>query len=143
MLVLVVEKVYRVPNNLLNLKGDNKVIMDNKIKLTDGFIDLMINENLIKFRNKYKNEYALIRETKNLLECMQHKFIDQDVPINEMYIATALVELNKLFQSAILLFERGLLESGNIIIRSCLELSFKIVELIKNKSFFDDMIHFF
>ena len=87
MLVLVVEKVYRVPNNLLNLKGDNKVIMDNKIKLTDGFIDLMINENLIKFRNKYKNEYALIRETKNLLECMQHKFIDQDVPINEMYIA--------------------------------------------------------
>ena len=114
--------------------------MNKKTELKDGFLDLKINENLLIFRNEYQNEYALIRETKNLLECMQHKFIDQDVPINEMYIATALVELNKLFQSAIILFERGLLESGNIIIRSCLELSFKIVELIKNKNFFDDMV---
>lgn len=114
--------------------------MDNEIKLTDGFMDLILNENLLGFRNEHQKEYAIIRETKDLLASMQHEFINQDVSKSEMYLVTAIIELNKLFQSAVILFERGLLESGNIIIRSCLELSFKIVELIKNKNFVDDMI---
>lgn len=125
---------------LLNKKGDNRVNMDNEIKLTDGFIDLKINENLLGFRNAHQKEYAIIRETKTLLDSMQREFINQDVSKSEMYLVTAIIELNKLFQSAVVLFERGLLESGNIIIRSCLELSFKIVEIIKNKNFVDDMI---
>ena len=114
--------------------------MNKKTELKDGFLDLKINEDLLKFRNEHQNEYDIIKETKNLLESMQRKFIGQEVKKSEMYLATAILELNKLFQSAILLFERGLLESGNIIIRSCLELSFKIVELIKNKNFFKDMV---
>ncbi len=125
---------------LLNKKGDNRVNMDNEIKLTDGFIDLKINENLLGFRNVHQKEYAIIRETKTLLDSMQREFINQDASKSEMYLVTAIIELNKLFQSAVVLFERGLLESGNIIIRSCLELSFKIVEIIKNKNFVDDMI---
>ena len=125
---------------LLNKKGDNRVNMDNEIKLTDGFIDLKINENLLGFRNVHQKEYAIIRETKTLLDSMQSEFINQDASKSEMYLVTAIIELNKLFQSAVVLFERGLLESGNIIIRSCLELSFKIVEIIKNKNFVDDMI---
>ena len=125
---------------LLNKKGDNRVNMDNEIKLTDGFIDLKINENLLGFRNVHQKEYAIIRETKTLLDSMQREFINQDASKSEMYLVTAIIELNKLFQSAVILFERGLLESGNIIIRSCLELSFKIVEIIKNKNFVDDMI---
>lgn len=114
--------------------------MDNEIKLTDGFIDLRINENLLGFRNAHLKEYAIIRETKDLLDSTQREFINQEVSKSEMYLVTAIIELNKLFQSAIVLFERGLPESGNIIIRSCLELSFKIVELIKNENFIDDMV---
>ena len=114
--------------------------MDNKIQLPDGFIDLRINENLSKFRSEHKEEYEFIKETKKLFDKAQQKFIGQTVTKDEMYIATSLISLNKLFQSAVLLFERGLLESGNIIMRSCLELSFKIVELIKNKKFINSMI---
>lgn len=114
--------------------------MDNEIKLTDGFMDLILNESLPSFRNEHKKEYEIIRETKDLLVSVQREFINQDVSKSEIYLVTAIIELNKLFQSAVVLFERGLLESGNIIIRSCLELSFKIVELIKNKNFVDDMI---
>lgn len=114
--------------------------MDNEIQLTDGFMDLLINESLPKFRNAHKKEYEIIRETKNLFDKVQHKFVGQMVTKNEMYLVTAMIDLSKLFQSAVVLFERGLLESGNIIIRSCLDLSFKIVELIKNNNFVDDMV---
>lgn len=114
--------------------------MDNEIQLTDGFMDLLINENLPKFRNAHKKEYEVIRETKNLFDKVQHRFVGQTVTKNEMYLVTAMIDLSKLFQSAVVLFERGLLESGNIIIRSCLDLSFKIVELINNKNFVDDMV---
>ncbi len=114
--------------------------MDNEIQLTDGFMDLLINESLPKFRNAHKKEYEIIRETKNLFDKVQHKFVGQMVTKNEMYLVTAMIDLSKLFQSAVVLFERGLLESGNIIIRSCLDLSFKIVELINNKNFVDDMV---
>lgn len=113
--------------------------MNNKIDLTDGFFDLRINATLPNFRSKHNKEYELIREVKRLFDKAQHRFIGQTVTENELYIATAIIDLNKLFQSAVVLFERGLLESGNIIIRSCLELSFKIVELIKNKDFIYDM----
>ncbi len=128
----------------INIKlKNNKHIggnMDNKIQLPDGFIDLRINENLSKFRREHNEEYEFIKETKKLFDKAQQKFIGQTVTKDEMYLATSLISLNKLFQSAVLLFERGLLESGNIIMRSCLELSFKIVELIKNKKFINYMI---
>lgn len=113
--------------------------MKNIIHLTDGFFDLKINESLPIFRNKYNNEYELIRETKRLFDNVSHKFIGQNATENNLYLASAMIDLSKLFQSAVILFERGLPESGNIIIRSCLELSFKIVELIKNPNFVDDM----
>lgn len=113
--------------------------MDNIIELTDGFFDLRINDFLPKFRNTHKKEYELIRETKSLFDKAKCKFIGQTVTEDELYLATEIVGLSKLFQSAVVLFERGLLESGNIIIRSCIELSLKIVELAKNKNFIDDM----
>lgn len=114
--------------------------MENKIQLPDGFVDMRINENLSKFRSEHKEEYKFIKETKKLFDKAQQKFIGQTVTKNEMYLATSLISLSKLFQSAVLLFERGLLEPGNIIMRSCIELSFKIVELIKNKKFINSMI---
>ncbi|MBQ3004259.1 MAG: hypothetical protein IJD82_11025 [Clostridia bacterium] len=119
------------------MKNDEN--MDNRISLNDGFFDLKINEQIPQFRNIYKKEYELIRAIKTLFDKVSHNFIGQTITENELYLSTAIVEINKLFQSAVVLFERGLLESGNIIIRSCLELSFKIIELTKNENFVHDM----
>lgn len=113
--------------------------MNNIINLTDGFLDLRINDTLSTFRNQNNQEYELIRELKNLFDNVEHQFIGQTVTENKLYLVTAIIDIGKLFQSAVILFERGLCEAGNIIIRSCLELSFKIVELIKNQDFVDKM----
>ena len=129
--------VVRGSSMCYNQLGD--VNMNDKINLIDGFIDLKINEQLPQFRNKYSEEYELIREVIRLFDKIQHRFVGKTVTENELYIATAIIALNKLFQSAVVLFERGLLESGNAIIRVCLESSFKIVELVNNKNFVDDM----
>lgn len=130
--------------NTIKIKGTKTILkndenMDNKISLNDGFFDLKINEQIPQFRNIYKKEYELIRAIKTLFDKVSHNFIGQTITENELYLSTAIVEINKLFQSAVVLFERGLLESGNIIIRSCLELSFKIIELTKNENFVHDM----
>lgn len=130
--------------NTIKIKGTKTILkndenMDNRISLNDGFFDLKINEQIPQFRNIYKKEYELIRAIKTLFDKVSHNFIGQTITENELYLSTAIVEINKLFQSAVVLFERGLLESGNIIIRSCLELSFKIIELTKNENFVHDM----
>lgn len=113
--------------------------MNSKINLIDGFFDSKINEQLPQFRSVNKIEYELIREIKMLFDKAEHTYIGQTVTEYELYLTSAIVELSKLFQSAVVLFERGLLESGNIITRSCLESSFKIVELIRNKGFIHDL----
>ena len=48
------------------------------------------------------------------------------------------MQLNKFFRSEILMFEHGLKDVGESLIRTCLELAIKIIELIKNKDFIED-----
>lgn len=110
------------------------------MKLEDGFLDLKLNEAIVAFRNEYKSEYALIFEIKSFLDEAQEFFLGKTVSKQDMFLSASILELNKLFQSAVLLFERGLPESSNIVIRSILELSFRIVELIRNDDFLKEMI---
>lgn len=57
----------------------------------------------------------------------------------DLYVLSSLTELNELFQSVVLLLERGLKDSAYIIIRSILELIFRIIEVIRNEKFIDTL----
>lgn len=110
------------------------------MELENGFLDLKINESISIFREEYKSEYLLILKIKSFLEEVQNCFADKTVSNQDMYLFASIVELGKLFQSAVLLFERGLPESANIIVRSILELNFEIIESIRNADFLKEMI---
>lgn len=110
------------------------------MKLEDSFLDLKLNENLRAFREKHRSKYLVLFKLKAFLDEVQNCFIDKTVSKQDMFLSASIIELNKLFQSAVLLFERGLPESANIVVRSVLELSFRIIELIRNDDFLQEMI---
>lgn len=56
------------------------------------------------------------------------------------YIMASITQLYKLYQSAVLLFERGLKESANVLIRTILDLSFKIIEVVRNEDYVDELL---
>ena len=104
------------------------------LDLQDEFLDLKLNKYLPNFRNEHNVEYIIVFELISLFNSIEEKFAGkQDVEQNR-YLLSAIVELDKLFQSAVLMFERGLPRSGNIIVRTILELSLNIVDIVKNKS---------
>ena len=57
-----------------------------------------------------------------------------------MCIMASLNQLHKLYQSAVLLFERGLVESANVLIRTILDVIFKIAECIRNEDFVENFL---
>ena len=115
--------------------------MDNKaIILPNEFLDFKINERLPKFREEHKEEYKVIFDLIKLFNDIKDMFVGKNASEQDIFLLSSIIELNKLFQSAVLLFERGIPSSANIIIRSILELSLNIVETIKNKEHIQEII---
>jgi len=108
---------------------------------TDEFIDFIVNECLIEFRNEREDEYQIIYELVNLFRKCEEEFIGLENTRENKFFLSSLTQLNKLYQSAVILFERGLKESGNIIIRSILELSLKVISVIHNEKFLDILLN--
>ena len=111
---------------------------ENKFK--DGFLDLRINNYIEGFRNKYKNEYNCLKEIDTFFYRIQKELTKKVVTQENTFIMASLSQIQKLYDSCILLFERGLVESANTLIRPILDLSFKIIEVIKNKEFVEDLL---
>jgi len=108
--------------------------------LKDGYIDLEINDYVRALRERYKNEYIVIKELYVLfIEC-EKKMGKKGAFQQNAYIMASITQLYKLYQSAVLLFERGLKESANVLIRTILDLSFKIIEVIRNENYVDDLL---
>ena len=112
---------------------------DNRV-LEDGYLDLKINQYISNFRKQYENEYLCIKKFNNFLSKLQSEIGKKGVSQQNAFIMASLMEIQKIYCSAILLFERGLPESANILIRTVLELSFKIIETIRNKDFVEDLL---
>lgn len=108
--------------------------------LIQGFLDFKINECLPKFREDHKEEYDVILDLIQLLESIEDKFVGKDVSQQSIFLFSAVIEINRLFQSATLLFERGLPTSAKIITRTILELSIKIVEMVKNDEYIQEIL---
>ncbi len=109
-------------------------------RLKDGYLDLKINSCIEGFRNRYKEEYNCLKEIDSFFYKIQDELIKRGVNQQNTFIMASLVQLQKLYDSSILLFERGLVEAGNTLIRPILELSFKIIEVIKNEDFVEDLL---
>ena len=109
------------------------------MKLEDGFLDLKLNDTISAFRTEHRTEYLVVFKVESFLYELQSCFVGKTVSEQDKFLVAYIVELNKLFQSAVLLYERGLPESANIVVRSILELSFKIIELIRNENFLQEL----
>ncbi len=108
--------------------------------LKDGYLDLKINSCIDGFRCRYKEEYNCLKEIDSFFYKIQDELIKKGANQQNTFIMASLVQLQKLYDSSILLFERGLVESGNTLIRPILELSFKIIEVISNDEFVEDLL---
>lgn len=108
-------------------------------KSKDEFINLIVNDCIVDFRKQYKDEYFIIKEFIRLLRLCEEEIIIRGVDLKDVYLLASIVQLNKLYQSAILLFERGLRESANIIIRTIIEVSFKNIEVMRNSEFINEL----
>lgn len=108
--------------------------------LAHRFLDLKINEHLPEFREEHKKEYDVVIELMQLLCSLEDKFVGKDASQRDIFLLSSIIELNRLFQSAVLLFERGIPASANIVIRTILELSLHIVETIKNEDHIEEIV---
>jgi hypothetical protein len=109
-------------------------------KLHNEFLDLKINDFIQGFRESHKDEYKVIFDLLQLMGSVKDEFIGKDATQRDIFLLSSIIELNRLFQTAVVLFERGLPTSANIIIRTILELSLNIVETIKNEDYIEEII---
>lgn len=105
-----------------------------------GFLSTEINDCIPIFRNRFGSEYELIDQINEFYYDLQDCFVGLEATREMVYYLSALTELHKLYQSAILLLERGLDSSANIIMRSAIELSLKLLEAIRNPGQIDAFI---
>ena len=105
----------------------------------DEFTDLILNDCIKDFRKKYLKEYETIDEFIKLFRASEQELVTIGKTRQDLYVLSSLTELNELFQSAVLLLERGVKDSAYIIIRSILELIFRIIEVIRNEKFIDTL----
>ena len=109
-------------------------------KSGSGFLSTEINDCIPLFRKRFASEYELIDQINEFYYDLQNCFVGQGATLEIVYYLTALTELHKLYQSVILLLERGLDSSANIVMRSAIELSLKLLEAIKNPDQIDAFI---
>ena len=103
----------------------------------DEFIDLIVNDCVKDFRKKYSKEYESIAGFIKIFRMCEHELEKTRTSKQDLYLLSSLTQLNELFQSAVILLERGLKDSAYIILRSILELNFKIIEVARNEEFID------
>lgn len=112
--------------------------MDDELK--DEYLDLKINDCIIGFRDRYRKEFDVIKEFNVFFRLLQIELGKKGQGQQNVCIMASLNQLHKLYQSAILLFERGLVESANVLIRTILDLIFKITECIRSEDFVDKFL---
>lgn len=124
---------------LKNIKKNKKEKVENE-NFKDRYLDLRINKYIVGFRKKYKNEYNCIKRVNMFFQKIQMELTKNGVNQQNTFVMASLSQLQKSYESSILLFERGLREAGNALIRTILDLSFKIIEVIRNEDFVEDLL---
>ena len=82
---------------------------NHRITLQDGFLDLKLNTIITAFRQEHNAEYAVVFKVKSFLDEAQDCFVGKKVSKQDMFLSASIMELNKLFQSAVVLLREGFL----------------------------------
>lgn len=98
-----------------------------------SFLDVQMNERVNNLRKKHKSEYEIINEFNLFFYKLLDKVIKKGKTEQNLYILVSIVEMHKFYQSSIILFERGLYEAGNSLIRTMVDILIKIVEVIRHE----------
>ena len=93
-----------------------------KNDLDEGFLDLHINDCIAKLRYKYEKEYNVVFELIDIFKILLKSFIGKRVLAKDLFVYSAIIELYKLFQSSVLLLERGLPISARSINRTIISI---------------------
>lgn len=95
--------------------------------LIDGFLDDKMQKNIKKIKNRYKDEFNLLYKFNRLMYKIMDNYNDIEANESDNYILTGFVEINKLYQSAIIMLEYGLKNSFESLMRNILELSIQML----------------
>lgn len=117
------------------------MIENNNLSMNDEFIDLLVNECLVDFRKEHEGEYKIVYDLIMFFRKCEEQFKGLQATRENVFLLSSIVQLNKLFQSAVIVFERGLKESGDIIIRSIMELVLKVISVIRKENFLDVLLN--
>lgn len=109
--------------------------------LENGFLNVGVMKQIKIVRNENKDIFDLIYAFNKLAYKVSDEFKDKPCNKKENYIFCAFVELHKFYQSSIILLERGLYESSQSLMRSILELSFKIIMVIESEDYISSMAY--
>ena len=104
------------------------------------FLNLDSHENLLQFRNQYKDEYNMIYELVQFLGEIANSLTKVNSSQRNIMLISSVLELNRLFQSAVILLEKGISSSAKVVTRTILELSLKIIETVKNEDYVNESI---
>ena len=86
---------------------------------------------IYNLRNQYKTEYEIADEIGKLLYYVAENCCIKGTEQRNVYVTASIIQIYKYYQSSIILLERGLNESAFSLVRSMIELSFKIIEVIR------------
>lgn len=103
----------------------------------DEFIDIKVNNCIPGFRNEHNEEYDSIKGLIDIFRLCEDEIEKKGVTQQNLYVMASIMQLNKLYQSAVILLERGLKESAYVIIRTILDLTFRIIQVIKDDKYID------
>jgi len=108
--------------------------------VNDEFIDLKLNDCIESLRKEYEKEYEIIEGFIKIFRLIEEFMEKKGNTQQNVFLLASMIQLNKLYQSAILLLERGLKEPAYVLIRTILDVIFKVIEVIRNKNYVTDLL---
>ena len=107
----------------------------------DNFLDTNIKKFVKQVRKKYSLIFKAIFSFNNLSKDIEKHFVKENVKDVDIYVFTIFNKIHNIFQSAVLLTERGLCNDALILLRTMYESIFKMKYAIKEEKNLDIIIN--
>lgn len=99
----------------------------------EGFLSEDIFEYVTKNRTKYKETFSLVTDLNKYSQSLMFKINAHENAYQELILSALYIRALQLFQSIIILAERGIDSATRILIRGLMEVMFTLVACSKNK----------
>ncbi len=115
----------------------NNMVDYNKIGFLGSFVDEWFTKNEIIENSFYK--FSL--ELNSYAHPLQYTLIIHNEDPQELLVAALFIRSLSIYQGSIILIQKGMIAESKILLRSLLEVLFKITAIAKDKNFMEDFIH--